>query len=105
MVNTYHETATNCNFWLLSLQDFGHLLSTPLRAISWRFSGERVSARALPPALPPAARPGALDGLSSISPVAIRPTMTAAELVSAGRRTPLGPFGTATALLKQDSQK
>jgi hypothetical protein len=48
------------------------------------------SARALPPAFPPLTRFGALPLGSSISPVAIRATMTAAPITSAGRFSPLG---------------
>lgn len=65
----------------------------PFLLISSRLAGESFSALAFPPALPLTARPGAFPSLSTISPVAIRPTMTAAEFVSAGRRTPLGPLG------------
>jgi hypothetical protein len=67
--------------------------SAARRAISRRFSGDNSMARARPPASPPFARFGALPLVSSISPVAIRATMTAAPITSAGRRSPLGPRG------------
>ncbi len=51
-------------------------------------------ALAAPPALPPFARFGALPLVSSISPMAILPTITAAPITSAGRFSPLGLLGT-----------
>src|SRR5437870_4317133 len=62
-------------------------------AISRRRSVDNFAARAAPPALPPLDRFGVELGLSLISPVAIRPTMTAALTTSAGRFSPRGPFG------------
>jgi hypothetical protein len=76
--------------------DLLHLVLAPFFAISLRFSGSSVLARAGPPAFPAlAARAcaGDLRGVSSISPVAIFATMMAAPITSAGRRSPLGPRG------------
>jgi hypothetical protein len=53
----------------------------------------QMEARELGPALPPLARLGALLGLSSASPVAMRPTSMAAPITSAGRFSPRGPLG------------
>ena len=50
--------------------------------MAFLLAGVRTPARTFPPTFPPAARPGALDGLSSTSPVAIRPTITAAAFLS-----------------------
>jgi hypothetical protein len=51
-------------------------------------------ARAFPPDLPLLARAGDFDGLSSISPVAIRMTWTALPITSAERLAPVGVLGT-----------
>src|SRR5687768_3182661 len=69
----------------------------------FRRSGESILARAAPPALPPLARLGALLGLSSASPVAMRPTRMAAPITSAGRFSPLGPLGMQSPLSKVES--
>jgi hypothetical protein len=45
---------------------------------------------------PPFARFGALPQSSAICPVAIRMTLTAAPITSAGRFSPRGPFGILT---------
>ncbi len=73
-----------------------HLAADAARAISLRRSGVSATARAGPPLRPPFARFGIFRGslVSSISPVAIFATMTAQPITSAGRRSPLGPFGT-----------
>jgi hypothetical protein len=54
---------------------------------------DRLLARAFPPRLPSSAA-ALLTAISSDSwPVAIRMTLTAAPITSAGRFSPLGPFG------------
>jgi hypothetical protein len=70
-------------------------LDAAFRAISARFSFDRFAARALPPRLPSsAAAPLISGGNSSVSsPVAIRMTLTALPITSAGRFSPLGPLG------------
>jgi hypothetical protein len=64
-------------------------------AIALRFAGDRTFARALAPAWPLRTRPDLGLSTSSISPVAILPTMTAAPITSAGRFSPRGPRGMA----------
>src|SRR5205823_6664112 len=73
-------------------------LAAALRAIDCRFLGVSLAARALPPFAPPALPRATAWGffsvlVSSTSPVAIRPTMTAAPITSAGRFSPWGPLG------------
>src|SRR5579871_2704496 len=68
-----------------------HLAAAAFWAISLRSFAVSFWARAFAPACPLLVRPDFL--LSSISPVAIRPTMIAAPMTSAGRFSPLGPFG------------
>jgi hypothetical protein len=66
------------------------------RAISARRSGVIFAARAFPPRLPSSAAAllARLVSNSSLSsPVAIRMTLTAAPITSAGRFSPRGPFG------------
>jgi hypothetical protein len=71
------------NHYFVLYRDFA-----ALEEISLRFSGVSAYALAFPPALHPAARPGAFEGTSSTSPVAMQPTMTAAELASVGALRP-----------------
>ena len=69
-----------------------HRADAPLAAISRRRSGVKLAALALPAAL--ARRLSAAgSGRRGASPVAIRPTWTAAATGSAGRHWPCGPFG------------
>jgi hypothetical protein len=69
------------------------------------FYSSREPARRSPPLRPSATaagvlfrHPGATPAPSSISPVAILPTMTVAPITSAGRRSPFGPLGIGTRL-------
>jgi hypothetical protein len=80
---------------MLSGQPSHRALAAAL-AISLRRAEGMDLARAAPPALPPLARLGALLGLSSASPVAMRPTRMAAPITSAGRFSPRGPLGIMT---------
>ncbi len=75
-----------------------HRLFAAFLAISCRLASDSLSARTFPPIFPPLARLGAIPLVSSISPVAIRPTMTAAPITSAGRFSPRGPRGIRFAL-------
>src|SRR4051794_3166943 len=74
-------------------------------AIAFRRFALKPFARAVPPILPSATAAGFFpsfleDGtLSSISPVAILAIMTARAFTSAGRFSPLGPFGITDRLL------
>jgi hypothetical protein len=75
-------------------------------AISLRFLAERPCARALPPFRPSSTAallfPSSVSPNSSISPVAIRMTVTAFEITSAGR---LWPFGVRGMLSGKDSMR
>jgi len=70
------------------------------RAIAFRLGAESAFARAFPPLRPPS-RPRATAAaslplsfvISSVCPVAIRMTWTAAPITSAGLRWPFGPLG------------
>jgi hypothetical protein len=70
-----------------------HLASDAFLAIRCLSSEDRFSARRFPPILPPLARLGAIEGVSSISPVAIFATIIAAPITSAGLFSPRGPLG------------
>src|SRR5580704_13872228 len=72
-----------------------HRLFAALAAISRLRSGESLADLARPPALPPLARFGAFPLGSSISPVAIRPTMAPISKGLVGRFSPLGPLAIA----------
>lgn len=81
-----------------------HLPQRPFAAalaISARFSGDKDLARARPPLRPNRAASDSGPRFSSISPVAIRPTMTAAPITSAGRFSPLGPLGMGSTIGRQ----
>ena len=75
------------------LRDDSQRAAAAALAISLRFDFERLFARAFPPKLPSwAAALWALD-VSVSSPVAIRITLTALPITSAGRFWPFGPVG------------
>src|SRR6185312_11902929 len=74
-------------------------LAAAFFAISARFSLERFLARAAPPLLPSSAAALRVRSISSgSSPVAILATRMALPITSAGRFSPLGPFGIALPL-------
>lgn len=84
--------AGDCAIYLF-LCDF-HRFFAAFCAISERLFPDIAFARAFPPLLPSSAAADLGAALVSIiSPVAIRPTMIAAPITSAGRRSPLGPLG------------
>ncbi len=77
------------------LDGSAHLLAAAFLAISFRRFAVIPFARAFPPIRPSATAAAFLPSsvtLSSISPVAIRATMTARWFASAGRFSPFGPF-------------
>src|SRR5262245_3601368 len=70
-------------------------------AMRERCPASSLAALALPPARPPLARFGVVGFFaSSISPVAIFATMTAAPITSAGRFSPRGPRGMSALFLE-----
>jgi hypothetical protein len=81
-----------------------HLLSYLHRAfaasvaIADRSAGDSRAARASAPARPLRTLPDDMIGASSISPVAMRMTVTAQPIKSAGRFCPCGPFGILSSL-------
>jgi hypothetical protein len=78
-----------------------------IRAISARRCGGIFAARAFPPREPSSAAANfAESGTSSVSsPVAILMTLTALPITSAGRFSPLGPFGMSRGVLGQQTVK
>jgi hypothetical protein len=71
---------------------FFQRFSAAFFAISLRRADESVAVLAAAPACPLRVRPE-VGARSSISPVAILPTMMAAPIASAGRFSPFGPLG------------
>jgi hypothetical protein len=74
--------------------DLSHRFAAAFFAISERFFFVSAAARAFPPLLPSSAAADFMAAFSVTSPVASLATIIAAPIASAGRRSPLGPFGT-----------
>jgi hypothetical protein len=95
------------NFGLFVNRPYGlfHLLAAAFRAISARCSLLSDLALAFPPRLPSSAAANlAESGNSSVSsPVAIRITLTALPITSAGRFSPRGPWGMLNSAVERDN--
>src|SRR5271156_6574955 len=82
---------------LIRVSYFFQRFAAAFRAISPRRSGDIALALAAPPLAPSAfalgSLPSSVGSVSTSSPVAIRITLTALPMTSAGRFWPLGPVG------------